>query len=100
MVGLGFHYSVFSTYNFDTYQFGIQHEPVPLVALRKLSVPQLSAGPLGVASSATLVYIVGYKRSIVLLEGCPVRVSLKYIKPFISAIVPTLASLSSLQRRC
>jgi hypothetical protein len=47
MVGLSFHYSVFSTYIFDTYQFGYQHELVSLVALRKLSTPQLSAGPLG-----------------------------------------------------
>jgi hypothetical protein len=26
MVGLSFHYSVFSTHNYDTYQFGYQHE--------------------------------------------------------------------------
>jgi hypothetical protein len=32
MVGLGFYYSVFSTYNFDTYQFGFQYELVSSVA--------------------------------------------------------------------
>jgi len=47
MVGSRFRYSVFSTYNFDTYQFGYQHELVSLGALRNLSAPQLSAGPLG-----------------------------------------------------
>ena len=47
VVGFRFCYSVFSTYNFDTYQFGYQHELVSFVALRKLSAPQLSAGPLG-----------------------------------------------------
>jgi len=47
MVGLHLYYSVFSTYNFDTYQFGYQHELVSLVALRNLSAPQLSAVPLG-----------------------------------------------------
>jgi hypothetical protein len=47
MVGFRFCYSVFSTYNFDTYQFGYQHELVSLVAIRKLSAPQLSADPLG-----------------------------------------------------
>jgi len=36
MVGLGFYYSVFSTYNYDTCQFGYQHELVSLVALRNL----------------------------------------------------------------
>jgi hypothetical protein len=50
-VDLGFYYSVFSTYNYDTYQFGYQHELVSLVALRKLSTPQLSAGPLGGAQT-------------------------------------------------
>ena len=34
--GLTFYYSVFSTYNFDTYQFGYQHELVSLGALRNL----------------------------------------------------------------
>jgi hypothetical protein len=47
MVGFRFYYSIFSTYNFDTCQFGYQHELVSLDALRKLSTPQLSAGPLG-----------------------------------------------------
>jgi hypothetical protein len=56
VVGLCFYYSVFSTYNFDTYQFGCQRELVSLVAIRYLSTPQpqtetirgkLSAGPLG-----------------------------------------------------
>jgi hypothetical protein len=60
-----FYYSVISNYNFDTYQFGYQHELVSLVAYcapkahaplaQNLSVPQLtcppsfwrSAGPLG-----------------------------------------------------
>ena len=46
MVGLRFHYSVFSTYNFDTYQYGYQRELVSLVALRKLSTPQLNCRPL------------------------------------------------------
>jgi hypothetical protein len=47
MVGFRFCYSVFSTYNFDTYQYGFVLELVSLVALRNLSVPQLSASPLG-----------------------------------------------------
>jgi hypothetical protein len=47
MVGLGFYYSVFSTYNFDTYQFGYQHELVSFSATCGFAVPQLSAGPLG-----------------------------------------------------
>jgi hypothetical protein len=42
-----FYYSVFSTYNFVTYQYGYKHELVSLVALRNLSAPQLSAHPLG-----------------------------------------------------
>jgi hypothetical protein len=32
MVGLSFCYSVFSTYNFDTYQYGYQHELVSFSA--------------------------------------------------------------------
>jgi hypothetical protein len=32
VVGLCFYYSVYSTYNFDTYQFGFVHELVLLVA--------------------------------------------------------------------
>jgi len=32
MVGLSFHYLVFSTYNYDTYQFSFQHELVSLGA--------------------------------------------------------------------
>ena len=47
MVVLSFHYSVFSTYNYDTYQFGYRHEPVSLGACCKFAVPQLSASPLG-----------------------------------------------------
>jgi hypothetical protein len=46
-VGLGFHYLVFSTYNYDTYQYGYQHEPVSFCIKLKLVTPQLSAGPLG-----------------------------------------------------
>ena len=53
-----FYYSVFSTYNFDTYQFGYQHELVSFCELRKYSAPQLSAGPLG--RKQYLVYI--YKK--------------------------------------
>jgi hypothetical protein len=41
-----FCYSVFSTYNFYTYQFGYQQKLVSLGACCKFSVPQLSAGPL------------------------------------------------------
>jgi hypothetical protein len=33
VVGFRFCYSVFSTYNYDTYQFGYQHELVSLGAL-------------------------------------------------------------------
>ena len=33
MVGFRFCYSVFSTYNYDTYQFAYQHELVSLSAL-------------------------------------------------------------------
>ena len=51
-MGLSFYNSVFSTYNFDTYQIGIQHELVSLSATWKLSAPQLSAGPLGCTGSA------------------------------------------------
>jgi hypothetical protein len=32
VVGLSFHYLVFSTYNFDTYQFGFAHELVSFSA--------------------------------------------------------------------
>jgi hypothetical protein len=45
--GFRFYYSVFSNYNFDTYQCSYQYELVSFVALRNLSAPQLSAGPLG-----------------------------------------------------
>jgi hypothetical protein len=47
MVVFRFYYSVFSTYNYDTYQFGYQRELVSFSATWKLSAPQLSAGPLG-----------------------------------------------------
>jgi hypothetical protein len=47
VVGLRFYYSVISTYYFDTYQFGYQHELVSLGACCKFAVPQLSARPLG-----------------------------------------------------
>jgi hypothetical protein len=40
-----FYYSVISNYNFDTYQFGYQHELVSLVALRNLSAPQWRGAP-------------------------------------------------------
>jgi hypothetical protein len=33
LVGLRFYYSVFSTYNYDTYQFGFQHELVARSAM-------------------------------------------------------------------
>ena len=33
VVGLGFYYSVFSTYNYDTHQFGHQHELVARSAM-------------------------------------------------------------------
>jgi hypothetical protein len=54
VVGSRFCYSVFSTYNFDTYQFGYQHELVSLSATWKLSAPQLSARPLGGKAEAKL----------------------------------------------
>jgi hypothetical protein len=47
VVVLSFCYSVFSTYNYDAYQFGCQHELVSFSSTLKLSVPQLSAVPLG-----------------------------------------------------
>jgi len=52
MVGLGFYNSIFSTYNYNTYQFGYQRELSSLGAYWKLVTPQLSADPLGGAVGA------------------------------------------------
>jgi hypothetical protein len=38
MVGLSFRYSVNSTYNFDTYQFGYQHELVAQSAMSQMAL--------------------------------------------------------------
>jgi len=59
MVGLSFNYLVFSTYNFDPYQYGYQHELVSLGALRWFSTPHpdlSGAGPLGrIANYAIII---------------------------------------------
>jgi len=58
VVGLGFYYSVFSTYDFCNYQFGYQHKLVSLGACCTFAVPQLSARPLGRACGAQVRYFV------------------------------------------
>jgi hypothetical protein len=84
MVGFCSYYSVYSTYNFDTYQFGFQHELVSLVAYcapkahaplaQKLSVPQPQTETIrGKLSAESL------ERT-------------KYIFRFLSSYTPPLAS--------